>query len=104
MKDFDKFFDLVKVITTSDDKAVKAIIKTSPEQFIKFIGDISINILYEIIPLTVYYLDKLDKHSNIVRKIGSRRLRSRKIRILCTKYSQIVTVLLKASYDYLYMQ
>ena len=102
MKRFDKFEKLVNVVIDSNSISRKAIIRASSEAFIKFIGDIALNILNEVIHLSVHFLNKLDEHFSAIRKIGAQRVKARTRRKLCVKNYNAVALLLKASYNYLF--
>ena len=52
MKNFDKLEGVVNIIVDSNSPTRKAIIRTASEEFIKFIGDIALNILKEVIDLS----------------------------------------------------
>jgi len=102
MKKLDKFRGAVNIILDSNTHTRKDIIRAASEDFIKFIGDISLNVLKEVIQPSGHYLNKLDVHFEVIRKIGSKRVKSKARKRLCVKHSDVVFLLLKSVYKILF--
>lgn len=100
MKKLDKHLELISTIIKSNDKVVKTILKTCDKSFINFIGELSLNILKEVIILTKYYIKRLKTFSKIIRLIGSNKVKIEKRRRLCVKYNNVIILLLKACQKY----
>lgn len=102
MKKLDKFRGVVNIILDSNIQIRRANVRAASEEFIKFIGDVALNVLKEVIQLSGYYLNKLDEHFEVIRKIGSKKVKSKARKRLCIKHTNVVFLLLKAVYIQLF--
>lgn len=87
----------VQLLSTADKKLQQAILKAGHDDLIKFIGEIALNLLQEVIPLTPYFKSKLTDYAWFIRLLGSKRIKARKRRQLCVRHSHLVGLLLRAT-------
>lgn len=91
-----KNLKLVKLILQADSDVQKSILRTVKDGFIEFLGEIALNILGGVLPLSFHFKNKLQPHAWFIREIGSKRVKHKTRRKLCIKNLQILNLMLKA--------
>jgi hypothetical protein len=99
MKEAERILCLVNIVLDSSDNFKKGIFKYCENEFIKFIGEVAINLLKENITVSEYYKFRLASDSSVIRSLGSRKVKQKYRRKLCIRNYNIVSRLLKACYD-----
>lgn len=74
----------------------KAILISCDSKLIKIIGEIALNLLRGNLPLSYYYKKKLEPHVDIIRRIGSEKVKGRQRKQLCSTHPNIVALLIKS--------
>ena len=89
---------IIDLFLQVDLKLQQSILKGASDNFIDFLGEIALNVLKGVLPLSSYYKKKLNDHAPFIRDIASAGVKRDKRRKLCVKYTSILTLLLKAVY------
>jgi len=92
-----ELFCIIHLLTFADDKMRKALLRSCNDDMIKLIGETALNLLHEVIPLSPHFKSKLLDHAQVIRAIGSKRVKGPRRRQLCIRHSNIVGLLLKAA-------
>lgn len=82
----------------------KNIIKSADKSFIKFVGELALNLLQGNIDYQKKYLESLSKRKSIIRQLASKRSSSKIRRSICVKYPSVILMLLRATKNYLKAQ
>jgi hypothetical protein len=92
---------LVDIVIYSSTKQRIAVLKSCDKEFIQFIGQVALNILQSVVPLSKHYKTKLKRQADVIRALGSKRITHVKRRKLCLSNDNLVVEILKAGYKYI---
>lgn len=79
----------------------KAMLLNADAKFINLLGEIALNTLKGILPISRHYKKKLVNHSDIIRKIGSNLTKPNQRKKLITTNPDTVALMLKAVFTHL---
>lgn len=96
-----KNIDLAEFLIEADPEVCKSVLKTANSNFIKFVGEVAVNILLENIKVTDHFLNKLRHYSKVIRDLGSKRIKHKRRQKLCVENHRVVQLMLKASISHL---
>ena len=74
----------------------KALISTSTQEQLNILSELALNVLQETIPLSKYYKSLLISDANVIRKLGDRRVQTKKRRGLAELHIKTISTLLTA--------
>jgi hypothetical protein len=92
---------LVDVVIHSSSRQRIGLLKSCDKEFIQFIGQVALNILEQVVPLSSHYKAKLRRHADVIRAIGSARITHTRRQKLCASNDKLVVDILKSGYEYI---
>lgn len=95
------YLQFIELVLHAEKDVQKSILRAADADFIQFLGEIALNMLDEVIPLSPYFRRKLKQQASIIRSLGSRRVKQNTRRRLCVKHSDLIATMLKAAMPYL---
>ena len=93
--------NLAEFLIEAEPNVCKSVLKAATSNFIKFVGEVAINILLENIKVTDHFLNKLRPHSKVIRDLGSKRIGQKRRQKLCVENPRVVQLMLKAAISHL---
>lgn len=87
---------VVEFLLSADSTLQKSLLKAVHDDFITFLGEMALNILEGVIPLSKHFKRKLQPHAAFIRNLGSKRLKATSRRRLCVTKSELIVSILKA--------
>jgi len=90
----------VEFLIGAENEVQRIILKTAGDEFIIFLGEIALNILEEVIPLSKYFKKKLRSHAQFIRDLGAKKkVKIEHRRRLCVRNSSTIVLMLKAAHS-----
>lgn len=95
------YLQFIDLFLHAEQGVQKSILRAADPDFIQYVGEVALNILEGVVPLSPYFKRKLKPHAQVIRSLGSSRVKQVTRRKLCVKHTALVARMLTAALPYL---